>query len=180
MVEIIFETHATTVDNEAGLSSGWYDIELSELGIKQAKELGQRYRSQHLGAVFCSDMQRSYKTAEIAFEGQNIPIIKDQRLRECDYGDLTRHADSEIKSEKPNRIITPYPNGESYEQATQRIKSFLDEVAEKYDNKRIMIIGHRATQYGLEHWVNGVSLLTAVTAPWHWQSGWIYILNTTI
>src|SRR3989339_470049 len=171
MVEIIFESHATTVDNEAKLSSGWYDAELSELGIKQAKELGERYEGQHIDAVFCSDMQRSYKTAEIAFGGRDIHIIKDKRLRECDYGDLTRHVDTEIKQEKPNRISVPYPKGESYEQATTRIKQFLSELAGEYNGKRVMVIGHRATQYGLEHWINGVPLPETVIAPWQWQTG---------
>ena len=32
MVTIIFETHSTSLDNEKHLSSGWNDVELSELG----------------------------------------------------------------------------------------------------------------------------------------------------
>ncbi|NCO25008.1 hypothetical protein GW901_00575 [Candidatus Parcubacteria bacterium] len=38
MVTIIFEAHGTTLDNEAHLASGHYDIVLSPLGEKQAKE----------------------------------------------------------------------------------------------------------------------------------------------
>ena len=86
MVTIIFEAHGTTFDNEKNLSSGHFDIELSPLGINQAKELGERYKNQNFDAIFCSDLQRSYKTAEIAF-GNEFPIVKDKRLRECDYGD---------------------------------------------------------------------------------------------
>lgn len=88
MVTLIFESHGTTPDNEVGLSSGAFDVELSELGQRQSKELGERYQDQSLDAIFCSDLQRSWKTVDIAFAGQNIPIIKDARLRECDYGDL--------------------------------------------------------------------------------------------
>ena len=39
MVNIIFETHSTTLDNEAHLSSGQNDVVLSPAGEKQAKEL---------------------------------------------------------------------------------------------------------------------------------------------
>lgn len=39
MVTIIFESHSTTLDNEAHLSSGQFDVGLSELGIKQSKEV---------------------------------------------------------------------------------------------------------------------------------------------
>ena len=67
MVEIIFESHGTTFDNEDHLSSGFYDVELSSLGLKQSKELGERYKDKKLDMIFCSDLQRSHKTAQIAF-----------------------------------------------------------------------------------------------------------------
>ncbi len=40
-----------------------------------------------------------------------------------------------------------------------------------------MIIGHRATQYGLEHWISGLPMEMAITAPWQWQPGWTYHLT---
>ncbi len=174
MIKIIFEAHGTTLDNENRLSSGHFDVELSELGKRQAKELGQRYLNENFDAIFCSDLQRSYKTAEIAFANSNFLIIKDKRLRECDYGDWTRKLSEEVEPEKQNRISTSFPNGESYEQTSERIKDFLVDLLKNYDGKTVMIIGHRATQYGLEHWINSISLQDAVTVPWKWQSGWIY------
>lgn len=150
---------------------------LSELGKKQAKDLGKRYSKESFDAIFCSDLQRSYKTAEIAFKERNLPIIKDERLRECDYGDLTQYPSREVDPEKTKHINSPFPNGESYEDTSQRMKSFLEDLAKNYDNKRVMIIGHRATQYGLEHWINKVTLKNAIETPWQWQPGWIYELK---
>lgn len=173
MVTIIFESHGTTIDNEAHRASGHFDIELSELGIKQAKELGARYEGTEFAAVFCSDLQRSYKTAEIAF-GDKFPIIEDARLRECDYGDMARMPSKVVDGEKPKRIRIPFPNGESYEQTTDRIKDFLEDLLKNYDGKLVMLIGHRATQYALEYLLNGIPLEEIVPAPWKWQSGWTY------
>ena len=34
-VEIVFETHSTSVDNERGIATGWQDGELSERGRDQ-------------------------------------------------------------------------------------------------------------------------------------------------
>jgi len=175
MVTIIFEPHSTTRDNEAHRASGWNDVELSELGIRQSKELGQRRGGEEFDAVFCSDLRRSFETAEIAF-GNKFPIIKDGRLRECNYGDFTCHPSSEVDVEKPKRISVQFPNGESYEQASLRMKSFLDDLSKNYDGKRVMIIGHRATQYGLEHWIKGFPLEQIIPAPWKWQPGWGYEL----
>lgn len=177
MVTITFESHATTIDNANHVSSGHYDVALSELGLTQAEQLGERYTNNRFDAIFCSDLERSYKTGEIAFAKTDWPIIRDSRLRECDYGELTRHPSAQVDVAKAHHITEPFPGGESYQHTATRIKSFLQDLIKDYDGKHIMIIGHRATQYGLEHWINGVPLGHAVTAPWHWQPGWIYELK---
>ncbi len=176
MVTIVFEAHGTTLDNEAHLSSGHFDVALSPLGEQQSKEMGQRYLGYHFDAIFCSDLQRSYKSAQIAFDNR-YPIIQDARLRECDYGDLTRHPSEEVDQEKINHIDVPFPNGESYNQTNNRMKEFLEDLKKDYDGKRVMIIGHRATQYGLESYINGKDLKDLISTPFKWQPGWVYELK---
>ena len=175
MVEIIFEAHGTTFDNEAHLASGHNDVALSPLGIQQSKEMGERYKNDHFDAVFCSDLQQAYKSAEIGF-GNKWPIIKDARLRECNYGDFTQKPSEIVDKEKPQRIANPFPNGESYTQTTARMKLFLDDLIKNYDGKRVMIIGHRATQFGLENLINGVFLEQLTSTHFKWQPGWLYKL----
>lgn len=65
MTTIIFEAHSTTEDNEAKLAAGWYDVALSKLGEEQARQMGERYKDQKFVAIFCSDLQRSYKTVNL-------------------------------------------------------------------------------------------------------------------
>lgn len=178
MITIIFEAHGTTYDNEEKRASGWDDVELSDLGKRQAKELGERYKSVEIDIVFCSDLRRAHQTAEIAFVGRNAPIIQDSRLRECDYGDWTGRSSDEVEKEKGSRIAEPFPNGESYEQTAERMKSFLQDLLKNYDGKKVMIVGHRATQYGLEYWIKGVPLQDVVTVPWQWQPGWTYVFKS--
>ena len=57
------------------------------------------------------------------------------------------------------------------------MKEFLEYLLENYNNKRIMIIGHRATQYSLEHIINGIPLDYLVSTPFKWQPGWEYKLE---
>lgn len=175
MITIIFEAHGTTFDNKAHLASGFNDVDLSPLGEIQAKELGERYQNDNFDVIFCSDLVRSWRTAEIAF-GDKFLIIKDFRLRECDYGDYTKHSSEEVDLEKPKRISVPFPNGESYMDTNKRMKEFLDEIKEKYLNKKIMIIGHRATQYALDYFIKGVSLEDSTCKSFKWQPGWEYSL----
>lgn len=177
MITIIYEAHGTTYDNETHLSSGWYDVELSPLGIDQSKELGERYADKEIAAIFCSDLQRAYKTAEIAFSERNISIVRDKRLREVNYGDWTRKPSSEIEPHRADHLDAPYPKGESYRQAIARAEECLKEVAAKYTNKTVMIVGHRAPLYALEHWAKGLPLEDVLRAEWKWQPGWTYVLN---
>jgi len=177
VVFIIFETHATSVDNENEIASGQLDTPLSELGKQQARHLGERHREGDFSAIFCSDLQRSYRTAEIAF-GDTFPIIRDRRLREGNYGDFAGRPHQEIESVKLHHIRQPFPSGESWDQAVARIKDFLEYLLTHDFDKTVMIIGHRATQYGLEHWIKNVPLEDVVAASWKWQPGWEYQLNS--
>jgi broad specificity phosphatase PhoE len=177
MRTLIFETHATSLDNEAGLASGWYDTDLSETGIRQARELADRYREYHLASVYCSDLLRSRRTAEIAFASRGTVITADRRLRECNYGALTREPASRIESMRLDCVTTPFPEGESYDQVVRRVKDWLDDVRELPGGHPVLVIGHRATFYALQHLLTGVQLADVIAAPWHWQPGWQYELS---
>ena len=54
------------------------------------------------------------------------------------------------------------------------MNSFIVDLKQDYQGKTVMIIGHRATQYGLETLIKGIPLAEAVTAPWKGQPGWRY------
>ena len=62
-IEIVFETHSTTEDNEAGRATGWLPGRLSEQGRVQARELGRRRALDGIAAVFCSDLRRAVQMA---------------------------------------------------------------------------------------------------------------------
>src|SRR4051794_7024728 len=100
MITIFFEAHATTFDNENSIASGWNDARLSPTGMDQARQLGQRYITKDLGAVFCSDLRRSVQTATLAFDFDTRKVFTDWRLRECDYGLSTGEPNEQVAAEK--------------------------------------------------------------------------------
>jgi broad specificity phosphatase PhoE len=174
--QLFLEMHATSVDNVAGRASGWDDVDLADIGVRQAHELGTRYADRDLAAVFCSELRRARRTAEIAFPGGSVRVVVDARLRECDYGRLTGSTVSTIDRLRVESVDTPFPGGESYQQVTGRVKSCLDDIAADPDRRPVLVIGHRATFYALEHLLKGAAMRDAVAAPWHWQPGWTYQL----
>jgi broad specificity phosphatase PhoE len=169
---LLFETHATSLDNEAGLASGWFDVDLSPRGEREAVELGARHPGHDLTVVYVSDLWRSWKTAQLAF-GSRVPVVRDVRLRECDYGRLTRRPQSEVAPLKPRHVSVPFPGGESYRDVADRVRGCLEELLAENEGT-VLIIGHRATHASLEHLLRGVPLEEAVAAPWAWQPGWRY------
>ena len=87
-MQLVYETHAITTDNEAGSATGWLPGRLSERGRETAAELGARRRDDGLAAIHVSDLERALETVRIAFAGSPIPVVVDERLRECNYGRL--------------------------------------------------------------------------------------------
>lgn len=176
-MRLVFETHATSLDNEAGLASGHYDVDLSPLGETQARELGARHAADPPGIVIASDLTRAWRTAEIAF-GASVPIERDRRLRECDYGEWTRRPAAEIDRWRTRAIDEPFPGGESYRAATARVERLLADLRQRDDlTGWVLLIGHRATHYALWSLLGGVSLELAVTAAWAWRPGWEYAIR---
>jgi 2,3-bisphosphoglycerate-dependent phosphoglycerate mutase len=171
---VVFETHSTSEHNEAGIATGWLGGALSAAGRAQAIELGRRRRGDGIELVVASDLWRAVETASIAFEGSGIPLRVDWRLRECDYGELTGMPRTVLEEQRVRRVDEPWPGGESWRQAVARVSSFLDELR----GERILLIGHVATRWALDHAVNGRSLEELAADEFDWKPGWEYMLDT--
>lgn len=173
---LIFETHATSFDNEAGLASGHHDVELSAAGRRQAMELGRRHTADPPARILTSDLQRAWATAEIAFGG-TVPIVRDRRLRECDYGALTRHPARDLEPLRLKAVGAPFPGGQSYTDCLRQVREVLDELRDDWPGGWVLMIGHRATHYALDVILGGRDLEAVIQAPFAWQPGWAYDLT---
>jgi len=179
-VKITYFVHGTTTDNERGLSSGWFDVELSELGIKQSKELGLLTKDRNFDVVFVSDLKRAVESAQLTW-GDKYKIIPDARLRECNYGDYNGKSSDVVEPLQEQSITIPILNGESYEMVKERVKCFLDDLKKNYDGKSIAIVAHKAPQLALDVLLKKLTWEEAFATDWRrtkqWKPGWEYILN---
>jgi 2,3-bisphosphoglycerate-dependent phosphoglycerate mutase len=177
-VSVVFETHATSEDNERGIATGWLPGRLSERGREFAARMGVRRRDDGLAAVFCSDLRRAVETVEIAFAGTDIPVLYDWRLRETDYGVRNGTPVAELKRDRMEYVDRPYGNGESRRQAIRRAAAVLDDLPSRWDGRRVMLVGHVATYQALEHVLNGHPVEDLVAAEMDWrETGWQYRLG---
>ena len=175
-LKITYFVHGTTIDNETGKATGWLPGELSVVGKQQAKDLGEAVSGEDFDVVFCSDLQRAIDSAELGFGGK-YQIIHDERLRECNYGDLNGKTDS-FKDDMLSFVDSPFPGGESYKDVEKRINYFIADVSERYKGKHIAIVAHQAPQLALDVIVKGKTWKQAINEDWRktksWQPGWVY------
>lgn len=176
-VQITYFVHGTTIDNEKGIATGHNPGELSELGIKQSRELGGLVKDKHFDAVFCSDLKRAVESAQLAF-GNKYKFIPDKRLREVSYGYYTGHKVASFKKDPKKYIDLAFTNGESYKDVEMRIKKFIDYLKKNYNNKQVAIVAHQGTQFALDVLLRGKTWEQAIDQDWRkvgqWQPGWEY------
>jgi len=178
-VKITYFVHGTTTDNEQHISSGWKDVDISELGIKQSKELPSQ-NTDKFDAVFCSDLTRAVHSTELSFKDK-FPITVDERLRECNYGDYNGKLSEIVEPLQEKMITKRFPKGESYEDVKLRIVSFLKDLKANHDGKHIAIVAHKAPQIALDVLLKGMTWDEAFATDWRkvgkWQPGWEYLLK---
>ncbi|MFK3984053.1 histidine phosphatase family protein [Micromonospora sp. NPDC050397] len=175
-VDIIYEPHATTTDDEAGRATGWLPGKLSMDGLRYARALGERRRGEGLSAVFCSDLYRAVATVQQAFGGYRIPIHRDTRLRECDFGDLNGAPAAEVAARQADHLDQPFPNGQSYRQVVDQMRGFLHDLVAAWDGHRVLLVAHQGNRWALEHLLDGRPLADLVTAPPDWRASGRYAL----
>ncbi len=178
-IEMTYFVHGTTTDNEKGISSGWYDVALSEKGIQQSVELKDKIKEKKFDVIFCSDLKRAVESAKLTW-GDNVNIVPDARLRECNYGDYNAKESAIVEPMQEKNITERFPNGESYEDVKKRIADFLAFLQKNYEGKSVAIVAHKAPQLALDVLLMGKTWQQAFTEDWRkthaWQPGWEYTI----
>ena len=179
-VKITYFVHGTTTDNEQHLATGWLPGELSEKGRREAKDLGKLFADQHFDALFSSDQKRAVDSARLSF-GDKYETIQDERLRECNYGDLNGTPAQGFKDRMAEYVDNPFPNGESYKDVEKRLRSFVEMLRDQYDGKHIAIVAHQGPQLALDVILRDRTWSQAIAEDWRkrgaWQPGWEYTVS---
>jgi 2,3-bisphosphoglycerate-dependent phosphoglycerate mutase len=81
-----------------------------------------------------------------------------------------------LEAERLHHVYEPYPNGESYSDVVARVRSFLHDLPPRFANERLLVIGHSATKWALDHLLEGTPLPELVAGTFRWQAGWVYSL----
>ena len=93
MIKLVLVRHGQSMWNLENRFTGWTDVELSEQGIKEAKEAGKVLKEKgfDFDVAYTSVLKRANDTLKYILEElgeENIPVKKSWRLNERHYGAL--------------------------------------------------------------------------------------------
>ena len=118
--------HASTWINEEYRLQGWYDPPLTEGGIKEAEKTGEALKDIDFVKAAASDLERAYRTMEIALDGRDIQMERRERLREINFGVFDKHKVVEVM---PDEYFNPvgyhFCGGENYDEVSFRVLTEL-------------------------------------------------------
>lgn len=163
-MELYIVRHGETKWNSLGLLQGNTDIELDEKGRELAGQLGTELDYTHFDCIYSSPLIRAYETACLIRGHRNIPIIRDDRIREISFGTYEGKNAKELFENENDpfhyfftrpELFQPAPGGESFEDVCKRAGEFMTQVIEPLSKTytRVMITAHGAVNKALMHHV---------------------------
>jgi 2,3-bisphosphoglycerate-dependent phosphoglycerate mutase len=154
---LVLTRHGQSEWNLKNLFTGWKDVDLTEVGIDEAKAAGRKLKAQGItfDVGFTSDLKRAQRTMTLMLEemGQpNIPVIKNLALNERDYGDLSGLNKDDARerwgAEKVHiwrrSYDVPPPGGESLRDTAARVLPYyIQEILPRVlGGQRVLVTAH--------------------------------------
>ncbi len=131
------------------------DADLTELGIKQAKELKEKISEMQFDIIISSPYIRARHTAEII--KPNETILFDERIKERSCGDLSgKPYEVTNREEYWNYYSTiQYGTSENIKDFFKRVYNFLDELKNK-DYRTVLIVAHNGVSKAFNSYFEGI------------------------
>lgn len=143
----------TEANRDRVLMGGSMDFTLTDLGRKQAVELGESLRGVEFDAVFCSSNQRAKDTLKL-MEVDCEEVFFDNRLKEQNFGkmagvcidDIPKDIDAEYKKDP---IGHKHVGGESYLEMVKRVGGFWEFLL-KTELDCVLVVAHSGVMRSIE------------------------------
>jgi broad specificity phosphatase PhoE len=139
--EIHIVRHGETAWTRSGQHTGLSNIPLTELGERQARQLGNYLRATY-AHVLSSPLQRAWRTCELAGFGASARIHPD--LVEWNYGEYDGLTAAEIRKRRPDWQVfrDGCPGGESVAQVGTRADRVIAQLRALDSNVLLFSSGH--------------------------------------
>ena len=141
MAEIVLIRHGQTEWSAAGRHTSFTDLDLTDVGVEQAREVGKRLGGRTFAAVLCSPRRRAQRTAELA--GLTVTETTED-LAEWNYGEYEGITTAQIRETRPTWSLWTdgCPGGESPEQVGARLDRVLARARDLLATGDVALVGH--------------------------------------
>lgn len=166
-MQIVLVRHGATDWNLEHRCQGSSDRDLSEVGVRQAEDIGAQLRTENVSAIYASDLKRARRTAEVIGQPHHLPVIIEERIRELDHGKLEGLTFTEIK-ENFGEFLTRWrtepaelqvPGGERLIDVAERAWSGLNQIVERHaSSENIVVVSHNFPIVGIVCRITGTHL----------------------
>ena len=170
-MEIYFVRHGQTIWNVEKRFQGLSDSPLTELGITQAKLLGEKLKNIKFDKFYSTSLKRAYDTANYikGNREQKVEIFDD--FVEISMGDMEGIKQEDFKKLYPEQVKNFFFNqleydpssfgGESFLEVRERVIRGLNKFIELNKNyERVLVVSHGATLKTLLHYISGKDIST--------------------
>jgi broad specificity phosphatase PhoE len=150
MGRLLIVRHGETPWNAEGRLQGHADIDLSEKGRQQAREVAKRLADTPIDVAYSSDLARAWHTAQIVLDQRDVPLNSNEGLRERFYGVFEGLTVEERQAQFPDEFAASLikdlefasPGGESALGTLRRMTGVIGEIKERHLNETVLIVGH--------------------------------------
>jgi broad specificity phosphatase PhoE len=101
-MRIFLLRHGATDWNLAQRCQGSTDLELNEVGLKQAEAAAINLSREKIDAIYSSHLKRAHQTAAAVSRFHNLTITIEESLRELDHGEIEGLTFAEIQATRPD------------------------------------------------------------------------------
>ena len=159
--------HGETEFNKTHILQGQVDSPLTELGIKQANEAGEKVKGLGIDVMVASDMKRTVKTAEIVSGIIGIPVTRtDSAFRERDFGKIDGAPLSDIRNKYPEFILEnglfilehDVDGAEPIKEFYNRVTYAVENLMKEFEGKNVMVVTHKGVLNMMYAYINDVPL----------------------
>ena len=150
MAKLILARHGETMWNVGKVFRGRADVNLNEVGIKQAELLGKHLCNWELEAIYSSPVKRALDTANIVARCVEVAVCIAEGLTDFDFGEWQSLSEQEVKRLYPDILnewqSSPHkvrmPGGENLDDVTKRTAEVVDEVLSRHHGN-VLLVSHR-------------------------------------
>ena len=172
MTTFFLMRHGLTEWNRDKRIQGQTDIPLCDEGRDMAREWARSLAGTAFDRILTSDLARAVETGELVNAGRDLPMSRDARLREQEWGRWTGLSKPELlamRAELDRQEALGFgfqpPGGEDRETVLWRACDALLEFSETHPGDRVLVVTHSGVLKCLLYALSGMEFLPAERSP---------------